>query len=136
MVQFQQMETSQHLKESNLSKVKWIGKKKKTCNLCSLCWESTVRLPGEWYPASVSVSVLMKHFLALLPWKRGETLYPVTFFERLLSLTISRKKIYMFRVAEGCPTLPDHKKESHKKELTKPSLSSHHSLDKQLASPV
>jgi hypothetical protein len=28
MVQFQQMETFQHLKESDLSKVKWIGSKK------------------------------------------------------------------------------------------------------------
>lgn len=48
MIQFQQMENSQHLKESNFSKVTWLDSKKRTCNLrvCSLHSDKEL-LPGE-----------------------------------------------------------------------------------------
>lgn len=55
----------------------------------------------------------------------------LTVFERLLSPQKNN-----FRIIEGGPTFPDHKIESLKRELKKSSLSSQHSLGKQLPSSV
>jgi hypothetical protein len=59
-------------------------------------------------------------------------------YERLCIPSLSLRDFFhhiqksVFRVAEGCPTLPDHTIGSHKKELKKSSFFSWHSLDKQL----
>lgn len=63
MIQFQQMENSQHLKESNFSKVTWLDSKKRTWNL--RVWQSPLikeLLPGK---ALLSSGVSARE---TLPW--------------------------------------------------------------------
>lgn len=113
------------------SKVDW-KQKKRSCNLhdsvCTHCvWYCFQgSMTERWYECSWNTS------LALRPWKIRGPLYSLTFSERLLSPHPEN----LFRVAKECPTLPDHKIESHRGKPEKSSLSSQFSLDNQVPSSV
>lgn len=122
MMQFQQMENSQHLRESNFSKVTWLDSKKRTCNLQVA---SALGVYGNCFQGSATAQWCGRSRnspLALSPQKIWGTFYPLTFSQRLLP----PRPENLFRVASGCPTLPDHKIESHKRGPGKASLPSQH----------